>query len=194
MSQEIKPKFFRTAHDFRKWLGIYHTKKDELWVGYHKRATGKLSMTWPESVNEALCYGWIDGIRKSIDDRAYMIRFTPRRPNSIWSAVNIKNFETLKRAGLILPAGQGAFDAKKEKHTNRYSFEQGTLTLLPAYEKKFKSNKTAWEFFQSLPPSVKKPSIWYVMSAKREDTQLRRLFKLMRCSEKGQRIPELRRG
>ena len=150
-------------------------------------------MTWPESVNEALCYGWIDGIRKSIDDSAYMIRFTPRRSNSIWSAVNIRNFDLLKKAGRIKAAGQAAYDAKKEKHTNRYSFEQGTLKLLPAYERKFKSNKTAWTFFQSLPPSVRKPSIWYVMSAKREDTQLRRLDKLIRCSAAGERLPELRR-
>ena len=193
MDKLIKPTFFKTPAAFRKWLERNHQTQDELWVGYYKTATGKSSVTWPESVNEALCFGWIDGMRKSIDETAYMIRFTPRRPNSIWSALNIKNFEALKKAGRIHPAGQAAYDAKKDKLTHRYSFEQGTLKFLPTYERKFKSNKTAWKYFQSLPVSVRKPSIWYVMSARREETQLRRLDKLIQCAEAGERIPELRR-
>jgi uncharacterized protein YdeI (YjbR/CyaY-like superfamily) len=189
----MKPKFFKYPGDFGKWLAKYHATADELWVGFYKKVTGLKSMTWPESVDQALCFGWIDGIRKSIDDQSYMIRFTRRRPNSIWSAVNLKKFAMLKSQGLIMPPGQAIYDVRKEKHTNRYSFEQGTLKLLPAYEKKLKSNKKAWAYFQNLPPSAKKQSIWYVMSAKQRVTQLRRLDVLIYSSEKKLRIPQLRR-
>lgn len=187
------PTYFRSAAAFRKWLVKNHASRDMLWVGFHKFKTGKPSMTWTESVEQALCFGWIDGIRKSLGDEAYMIRFTPRRAGSIWSEVNLKHFHKLKEAGLIMPAGQAAFERKTAKSTNRYSFEQGELELTPEYEKHLKSNKKAWAFFQSLPPSVKKPSIWYVMSAKRRDTQLRRLKTLIMCCAKGERIPPLRR-
>lgn len=193
MSEEIIPKFFKRPADFRKWLSRNHQKQEALRVGFYKISTGKPSITWPESVDQALCFGWIDGIRKSLGDEAYMIRFTPRHANSTWSAVNLRKFAQLKEDGLIEPAGQAVFHARKDKHTNRYSFEQGTLKLAPHYEKKFKSNKKAWAFFNQLPPSVKKPSIWYVMSAKQEATQLRRLNTLIKCSEAGERIPQLRR-
>ena len=193
MSDQETPTFFKSPAAFGRWLEKNHARKDMLWVGYHKTHTDKPGMTWAESVDEALCYGWIDGIRKRIDDEAYKIRFTPRRTNSIWSAVNIRNFNTLKKQGRIADAGQRAFDAKKDKHTNRYSFEQGTLKLPKDYLNRLKSNKKAWKFFESLPPSVKKPSVWYVVSAKREETQLRRLEKLIQCCEQGERLPELRR-
>ena len=192
MPLNVRPTFFPTPLHFRRWLEKYHNNKNELWVGFYKKHTGRPSLTWPESVDQVLCFGWIDGIRKSIDEEAYMIRFTPRRPTSIWSSVNIRRFGELKALGLITSAGQAAFDAKKAQNTRRYSFEQGTLQLPPAFEKKIKSNKSAWRFFESLPPSVKKPSIWYVMSAKQKTTQLRRLEILIRCSEAGQRIPPLR--
>jgi len=188
-----KPTFFKTQDKFRNWLQRYASRRDELWVGFHKTHTNTPSITWPQSVDQALCFGWIDGIRKSIDESTYMIRFTPRRKPSIWSAVNIRRFEELKAQGLITPDGQRAFDAKKKKHTKRYSFEQGTLTLLPEYEKQLKKNKKAWTFFQSLPPSVKKPSIWFVMSAKKESTRVRRLETLIDCCVRGERLPQLRR-
>ncbi|HLF65766.1 MAG TPA: YdeI/OmpD-associated family protein [Saprospiraceae bacterium] len=187
----MKPTFFPTPAHFRKWLEKNHKKKDELWVGFYKTSSGIPSITWPQLVDELLCFGWIDGIRKSIDDTTYMNRVTPRRATGIWSNKNIKRFAELKAAGLIMPAGQTAFDAKKGTYTNRYSFEQATITLLPAYEKKLKANKKAWAFFQSLPPSKQKPTIWWVMSAKQKETQLRRLAILIASSEKGEKIPPL---
>ena len=190
----MEPKHFPTKADFRTWLEAHHNQEEELWVGYYKKATKKPSITWPQSVDEALCFGWIDGLRKSVDEESYKIRFTPRRPNSTWSAVNIKRFGELKAMGLIRPAGQAAYERKAEKRSELYSYEQGTLGLSRAYEQKIKANQKAWDFFQSLPPSVKKPSIWYIMSAKREDTRLRRLDTLIQCSEEGQRLPQLRRN
>ncbi len=188
---QSKPTFFKTPDHFRKWLDKNHVKKQELWVGFYKVKSGLPSITWPESVDQALCFGWIDGIRKSIDDTAYMIRFTPRRATSIWSAVNIKRYAELKTEGLITPSGQVAFEERDTKKTNRYSFEQKSHALLPEYASKIKSNKKAWQFFQSLPPSAKNPSIWWVMSAKRRETQLRRLDILISSSERNQKIPPL---
>ena len=188
----MTPSFFKTPAHFRKWLGKNHAKKDELWVGFYKTSSGLQSITWPQSVDQVLCFGWIDGIRKSIDDKSYMIRFTPRRSTSIWSAVNIRRFGELKAQGLIHPAGLAAFDARIEKNANRYSFEQGTITLLPEYERKLKASKRAWAFYQSLPPSSKKPTIWWVMSAKQKETQLRRLSIVISSSEKGEKIPMLK--
>lgn len=186
-----KPVFFSAPDEFHEWLKEHHKEYKELWVGFYKTATGLPSMTWPESVDQALCFGWIDGIRKSLGEKSYMIRFTPRRPTSIWSAVNIRRFGELKKMGLVSQAGEVAFKAKKESHTSRYSFEQGKLELPAEYLKRFKSNKPAWKFFQSLPPSVRKPSVWYVLSAKKEDTRLKRLQTLIACSEKEKRIPQL---
>ena len=189
----MEPKFFPTPGDFRQWLTENHESEQELWVGYYKKATGKPSLTWPESVEQALCYGWIDGLRKSIDEEAYKIRFTPRRPNSIWSAINLKMVERLKKEGLMQPAGLAAYKRRSEKRSEVYSFEQGNVKLAPEYEQQLKANPKAWEFFQSLPPSVKKPSVWWVMSAKQESTRQRRLGILIECSATGQRIPQLRR-
>lgn len=186
-------KFFPTPSGFRAWLEENHDKAEELWVGYYKKASQKPSITWPQSVDEALCFGWIDGLRKSIDEESYKIRFTPRRPGSIWSAVNIKRFGVLEKEGRIQPAGQAAYEKRAEKRSERYSYEQGALELPGEYEKKIRANQKAWDFFRSLPPSVRKPSVWYIMSAKREETRLRRLETLIRCSEEGERIPPLRR-
>ena len=184
---EKGPTFFKTPGYFRKWLQENHARKDELWVGFYKVKTGIPSMTWPQSVDQALGFGWIDGIRKSIDDKSYMIRFTPRRSGSIWSAVNLKRFVE----GLITPAGQATFDARDKRKTNRYSFEQDKVNLPAEYEKQFRRNRKAWTFFQSLPPSAKKPSVWWVMSAKRKETQLKRLGILISSSEKQEKIPPL---
>ena len=190
----IKPKFFAQQSDFREWLERNHNAAQELWVGYYKKATGIPSITWPESVDEALCFGWIDGIRKSIDEKSYMIRFTPRNPRSNWSAVNIKRVEELTALGLMKTSGIAAFQKRLEKKSAQYSYERKDVKLDAEYEAELKANKKAWEFFQSLPPSAKKPSILWVMSAKREETRLRRLESLIKSSEEGQRIAPLRRN
>ncbi len=183
--------FFPTQPDLGKWFEKNHNKVDELWIGYYKKATGKPSITWHQSVDEALCFGWIDGIRKSIDEESYKIRFTPRRKGSIWSAVNIKRIKQLIKHGLVKPAGLEVFNKRDEKKTNRYSFEQEKVKLTKEFEKKIKANIKAWEYFQKLPSSAKKPSIWYVMSAKKEETKLKRLDILIKSSEEGRKIPPL---
>jgi len=183
--------FFLTQHDLRKWFEKNHNKADELWVGYYKKSTGKSSITWPESVDEALCFGWIDGIRKSIDEESYKIRFTPRRKGSIWSAVNTKRIKELIKPGLVKPSGLEAFSKRDEKKTNRYSFEQGKVKLPAESEKKIKANKKAWEYFQKLPAYAKRVSTWWVISAKKDETKLSRLNTLIKCSEEGRKIPGL---
>jgi len=164
-----------------------------LWVGFHKKTTGDASMTWEESVDQALCFGWIDGLRKSIDDKSYMIRFTPRRPDSMWSAVNIRRVRELKKLGLMKPAGLRAFTNRDPEKSERYSFEQMNVAFAAAQTRKFRANKKAWAFFQSEPPSYRKLSTWWVISAKREDTKLKRLNILIADSAKGLRIGPLRR-
>jgi len=181
-------KFFKSPSDFRKWLEKNHTSTQELWVGYYKKTSGQPSMTWPESVDEALCFGWIDGIRKSVDDFSYTIRFTPRRRGSIWSAVNIKRALELRERGLMTAAGVTAFAARKENKSGIYSYEQRSAKIDGAYEKQLKQNKRAWDFFYAQPPSYRKAIGWWVVSAKQEATRLKRLEKLIRESERGQRL------
>jgi uncharacterized protein YdeI (YjbR/CyaY-like superfamily) len=190
----LKPKFFKDQKELRTWFEKNHDKKKEIWVGFYKKDSGKANFTWSQSVDQALCFGWIDGIRKSIDEESYMIRFTPRNPKSNWSAINIKKINELTKLGLMLPSGIEAFKKREDKRSEVYSFEQNKVKLSKKYELKFKSNKEAWKFFQSLPPSTKKPSIWWVMSAKKEETQLRRLEILIKSSEKQAKIPPLRIG
>ncbi len=187
----MKPKFFRTPSDFRKWLENNYEKKSELLVGFYKKDSGKLSITWPESVDQALCFGWIDGIRKSINSESYTIRFTPRKERSHWSAVNLKKYKTLKKLGLIHQAGAKAYAKMDKKNTRQASFEQKKIALGKEFEAKLKTNKKAWVFFNQLAPSYKKPSIWWVISAKREETKWRRLDTLIKCSEAGEKIPPL---
>ena len=151
-------------------------------------------MTWSESVDQALCFGWIDGVRKSIDKDSYMIRFTPRRHGSIWSAVNIKKVEELTGQGLMHPAGLAAFGLRKEEKSRVYAYEQKTVKLSAEYEEKFRAHPQAWKFFQSLPPSYHKPAINWVMSAKQEATRLKRLDELIADSASGRRIKQLRYG
>lgn len=184
--------FFKTPAEFRKWFEKNHAKKDELWVGFHKTTSGKKSITWPESVDQALCFGWIDGLRKGIDEESYKIRFTPRKKTSIWSAVNLKKIEELKKAGLMQEAGLKIFHERKEKNANRYSFEQQEIKLDASYEKKFKSNKEAWRWFSSSAASYREAAIWWVMQAKQESTRERRLETLIKDSANGERIKELR--
>jgi uncharacterized protein YdeI (YjbR/CyaY-like superfamily) len=186
----LKPRFFKIPTDFRKWFEAHHASVPELWVGYYKKDSGKPSITWPESVDEGLCFGWIDGIRKSIDDLSYKIRFTPRKPRSTWSAVNIKRAQDLLEQGLMQPAGLKAFQARQEHRSGIYSSEQRNPELPDQYLKKLKKNLAAWKFFQAQPPSYRKAVNWYVLSAKKEETRLKRLDKLIEYSVQGQRIPQ----
>ncbi|WBV52321.1 YdeI/OmpD-associated family protein [Chryseobacterium gambrini] len=180
--------FFPTPEDFRKWLEKNHTTEKELLVGFWKVGTKKPSMTWSESVDQALCFGWIDGVRKSIDDESYSIRFTPRKPTSIWSAVNIRKVEELTKTGLMTEAGRKAFELRKEEKSAIYSHEKEPATLDPEFEKKFKANKKAWEFFSIQAPSYKKVMLHWIMSAKQEKTRLSRLEKTIRESELEKRV------
>ncbi|MEQ9403133.1 MAG: YdeI/OmpD-associated family protein [Cyclobacteriaceae bacterium] len=187
------PVFFPTPDSFRKWLDENYGKESELWVGYYKKGTGKQSITWPESVDQALCFGWIDGLRKRIDDEAYMIRFTPRKPGSHWSHVNIGRMKELKKNGLVTEAGLLSFQKRTSEKTSRASYEQGKIELSTAYKSQIEKNPMAWEFFtEKLTPSFRKQSIWWVMSAKKEETRLRRLNVLIESSEKGKLIPPLK--
>jgi uncharacterized protein YdeI (YjbR/CyaY-like superfamily) len=176
--------FFPTQADFRKWLAENHDKETELLVGYYKVNSGKPSMTWPESVDQALCFGWIDGIRRSIDEESYSVRFTPRRPDSIWSAVNVNKVEALTKQGLMMPAGVKAFGFLKKDKSKIYSFESQTKKLPAEYQKLFKANKKAWAFFKNLAPSYYRTSVHWIVSAKQEKTRLSRLEKIIAASEK----------
>ena len=189
----VKPTFFATPAAFRQWLKKNHAATTELWVGFHKKGTGKPSITWPESVDQALCFGWIDGLRKSLGPESYVIRFTPRKSTSTWSAVNTKRAQGLIGLGLMQPAGLKAFEGRDVKKTNRYSFEREHVGLTHAYEKQFRSNARAWGFFQSQPPWYRRTATWWVVSAKQEATQLRRLALLISDSAAGRSIAPLRR-
>lgn len=191
MELDTAPQFFATQDDFRKWLEEHHDKATELVVGFYKVGTGKPSMTWSQSVDQAICFGWIDGIRKSIDHESYLIRFTPRNPKSIWSAVNIKKVEELTRQGLMTPTGLAAFNKRDEKKSAIYSYERDNYALSEAFEALFKANARAWEYFQSMPASYRRPSILWVMSAKQETTRVKRLNELIRDSEAGRKIKPL---
>ena len=181
-------KFFKTPSDFRKWLAANHAKAKELWVGFHKKNSGKPSITWPESVDEALCFGWIDGIRKSIDNESYMIRFSPRKTGSVWSAVNMRNVERLMKERRMKPAGLKAYGARKENRSGIYSYEQRSPELVEPYLGKLKRNKPAWDFFQAQPPSYRKVMNWWVVSAKKEETRMKRLEQLIEVSAQGRRV------
>jgi uncharacterized protein YdeI (YjbR/CyaY-like superfamily) len=182
-----KSTFFKTPADFRKWLQKHHASAPELWVGYYKKDTGKASMTWPESVDEALCFGWIDAVRRSLGELSYAIRFVPRRPGSIWSAVNIRRVQELTRQGSMQPAGRKAFAARTEKKSVVYSYEQKRSDLDEPYAKKLRKNKAAWEFFQAQAAWYRKQASWWVMSAKKEETRVKRLEKLIADSAQGRR-------
>jgi uncharacterized protein YdeI (YjbR/CyaY-like superfamily) len=179
----MEPIFFKSQAELRKWFMKNHQKEKELVVGYYKTATGKPSVTWPQSVDEALCFGWIDGVRKSIDEESYMIRFTPRKPGSIWSAINIKKIEELTKQGLMQPAGLEAFAHRQEKKSKVYSYENEAVPFSPAFEKTFKANKKAWAYFQSQMPSYQKVATRWVMTAKQEATRQSRLKTLIADSE-----------
>ncbi len=184
----LTAKFFKTPSDFRKWLAANHDKAKELLVGFYKKGSAKPSITWPESVDEALCFGWIDGVRKTIDDESYTIRFSPRKPTSIWSAVNIRNVERLTAEKRMQPAGLKAYAAKKEYRSGIYAYEQRPAELVEPYVSQFKKNKAAWKFFQAQPPYYRKTLTWWIVSAKQEKTRQARLAKLIELSAKGKRL------
>ncbi len=187
--------FFATPADFRAWLEKNHALHTELSVGFYKRASGKSSITWPESVDAALCYGWIDGVRNSIDAVSYRIRFTPRKPTSTWSAINVKRVAELTKLGLMHPAGIEAFEARRGDKTGIYAYEQRkTAKLPPPYEKRFRAHKKAWAFFQKQPPWYRRTASYRVISAKQEATRQKRLAQLIKDSEAGVAIKELRRA
>lgn len=181
----MTPTFFAKQSEFRKWLEINHKNKTELVVGFYKVSSGKPSITWSQSVDEALCFGWIDGVRKSIDSNSYQIRFTQRKTTSIWSAVNIKKIEELTKQGLMKPAGILSFENRKENKSKIYSYEIQDVNFSSDFEKQFKENKKAWNYFQLLAPSYKKSSINWVMSAKQAATQTKRLSELIADCEAG---------
>lgn len=182
------PKFFAKQSDFRKWLAKNHKTHTELMVGFYKVNSGKASMTWPQSVDEALCFGWIDGVRKRIDDESYTIRFTPRKPKSIWSVVNIKKIKDLTQKSLMQPAGLAAFEKRTENKSKIYAYENEPAKLSPEFEKTFKANNKAWAFFTAQAPSYQKTMIHWIMRAKQEATQLSRLEKTIAESEKQKRV------
>jgi uncharacterized protein YdeI (YjbR/CyaY-like superfamily) len=190
----MKPKFFDTKARFRAWLDTHHATKTEIVVGYYKKGTGKPSITWPESVDEALCFGWIDGVRRSLGDEAYSIRFTPRKSRSIWSLVNVARVKKLEQAGKMTPAGRRAFEARTPARTGLSSFERRTpARLSPADEKKLRANAKAAAFFYGRPPWYRRAALHWVVSAKREETQARRLDQLIRDSARGKTVPPLTR-
>ncbi len=186
----MKPTFFKTPSALRKWFEKNHDKEPQLLVGFYKKDSGKPSITWPESVDVALCFGWIDGVRRGVDEISYTIRFTPRRPRSTWSAVNIKRVGELTKQGLMKPSGLTAYAARKENRSGIYSYEQRTAELPEPYQQQLKRNKSAWKFFEVQPPSYKKAANWWVVSAKKEETRLKRLDKLIDYSAQSQTIPQ----
>lgn len=190
----MEPIFFKDQHKFRTWLDKHHAKETELFVGLYKKSSGKANMSWSKAVDQALCYGWIDGKSKSIDKEKWCIRFTPRKANSIWSTVNINKMGVLTKAGLMKPAGLIAFEKRKQDKSSVYSHESEAKTLLPEYEKAFKANPKAWDFFNAQPPGYKKTAIHLVMSAKQQKTQWSRLESLIADSEASQRMKQLRRN
>jgi uncharacterized protein YdeI (YjbR/CyaY-like superfamily) len=187
-----RPIFFATPTAFRAWLEKNAGKKDELLVGFYKKGSGRPSITWPESVDQALCFGWIDGVRRRIDDESYTIRFTPRRTRSNWSAINIARVKELERAGLMTPAGLAAFAARSDERSAIYSYERRkTAALAPDQEKRFRKDAPAWRFFSAQPPWYRRTAIHLVTSAVKPETRERRLATLIADSAAGRRIKQL---
>jgi uncharacterized protein YdeI (YjbR/CyaY-like superfamily) len=184
----MEPIFFSSQEKFREWLEQHHETEKELLVGFHKVRTGKPSMTWSESVDQALCFGWIDGVRRSLGEESYTIRFTPRKPTSNWSAINIAKVKGLTKKGLMRPAGLAAFAKRSEHKSAIYAYENRPKEFLVEYEKRFKKHRKAWEFFRSQAPSYQRVAIYWVMSAKQETTRLSRLEKLISTSADRKRM------
>ena len=190
----MEPTFFATPAEFRAWLEEHHADRRELLVGFYKTGSGRPSITWPESVDEALCFGWIDGVRRGIDGDSYSIRFTPRRPGSIWSTANVKRARELIELGRMTPAGLAAFEARKEERSGVYSYEQREDARLDAaQEARFRASPRAWEWFEGQPPWYRRAALHWVASAKREETRERRLATLIEDSAHGRTVKPLTR-
>ena len=187
----MKLKFFKSATDFRLWLEANHASVSELWIGFYKKDSGKGGLTYPEALDEVLCFGWIDGIRKRVDDLSFTQRFTPRKPRSIWSRININHVERLKKTGRMVPAGLKAFAAREPERSGVYSFENAPRKLATADQRQFKADKAAWQFFQQQPPGYQRLAIWYVVSAKKPETRERRLARLITDSRTGRRLGQV---
>lgn len=193
--QAATPAWFPTAADFRAWLLAHHADTAELWVGFYKKSAGKTGLTYAEAVDEALCFGWIDGIIKSLDAARFMHRFTPRRRGSTWSNINLRHIARLTAAGRMHPAGVAAFEARSAKRTGTYTYERPDRPARPQrfpekFEKLFRANAAAWRFWQAQPPGYQRNIIWWVISAKQEATQQRRLGFAIADSAAGRRVPE----
>jgi len=186
-----EPTFFRTASTFRKWLEENHDRTPELLIGFHRVDSGKGGITYREALDEALCFGWIDGVRKRFDADSYTIRFTPRKPSSIWSVVNTTRIDKLINMGRVHPAGLKVFQQRDEKRSKLYSYEVGNCKFAPEHEEQFRADPTAWEFYQAQAPWYRRVSCYWVMSAKREETRLRRLATLIDDSANARRIKQL---
>ena len=185
---------FRSVAEFRSWLGKNHATANELWVGYYKVGSGRPSITYPESLDEALCRGWIDGIRKSIDESSYCIRFTPRKKRSNWSAVNVKRVKALIKEGRMRPEGMEAFNARQPARVGTYSYEQRPADLPQPYSGIFRKNKAAWDYLCAQSPSYRKSVTWWVVSAKKEETRLARLKTLLDDSAHGRKLSQMVRS
>jgi uncharacterized protein YdeI (YjbR/CyaY-like superfamily) len=191
-SETDQPLFFETRDALYSWLEEHHTTLPEAWIGMYKKASGQPSVAWPDVVDVVLCFGWIDGKGKSIDEKTHKVRITPRRKGSIWSAVNVKRVQELTEMGLMQPPGLAAFEARKEARTGIYSHEQdGPIELDAAAQTRFQANAQAWEWFQAQPPSYRKAAIWWVISAKKEETRQRRLETLIADSAAEKRVAQL---
>jgi len=189
----VKPVFFVTPQEFRAWLDEHHKTATELWVGLYKKSSGRPSITWPEAVDEALCFGWVDSVRQRIDDERYMNRFTPRKPTSNWSAVNVRRVEELTKQRRMRAAGLKAFRDRREDTTAVYSYEQRHLAkLAPAQERRFRAKGKAWAWFQGQPKGYRTAAVYWVASAKKPETRDRRLDTLIEDSAEGRRVPPLR--
>jgi len=184
----MKLKYFKSAADFRAWLEANHASATELWLGFYKKDSGKVGITYAEALDEALCFGWIDGIKKRVDELSYTHRFTPRNPKSIWSLINIGHVGRLTKAGRMKPAGLKAFAARTASKSGVYSFENRPRELSPELARQFKSDKAAWEFFKQQPPGYRRVVSFWVMSAKQEVTREGRLLRLMSDSKQGRRL------
>jgi uncharacterized protein YdeI (YjbR/CyaY-like superfamily) len=192
--RQMEPVFFATRDELRAWLERHHADRDELWVGLYKKASGKPSVTWPEVVDEALCFGWIDGVRRSLGPDSYANRLTPRRARSNWSAINVKRVRELIEEGRMRPAGLVAFEARADDRTAVYSYEQRRAAQLePEQAERFRAARDAWEWFQARPPSYRRAAIHWVTSAKRAETRERRLTTLIEDSAAGRPIKPLAR-
>lgn len=184
-------RFFRSGAEFRKWLEKNHDKAPEIWLGFYRKDSGKGGLTYHQALDEALCFGWIDGIRKKLDDESFTNRFTPRKPKSIWSNVNVGHVERLTREGKMRPPGIAAFNAKDAARTGIYSFERESARLAPEMEQRFRKNRAAWKYFQAAPPYYRKLVTWWVVSAKRDETREKRLAVLIDCCSRETRLPQL---